>query len=93
MISAYAVSQGTKAPCSVRQTQSALCDCLQVVQLDPVVPQAEAAADAKPSSVVDVIELMAAVLEDSPSNRLTMLQTSGNTSIGHVLDHLQTCWV
>ena len=27
--------------------------------------------------MVDVIELMAAVLEDSPSNRLTMLQTSG----------------
>ena len=27
--------------------------------------------------MVDVVELMAAVLEDSPSNRLTMLQTSG----------------
>ena len=28
--------------------------------------------------MVDVLELMAAVLEDSPSNRLTMLQTSGD---------------
>ena len=64
-----------------------------MVQLDSVSPQAGTALDAKSSSVIDVIELMAAVLEDSPSNRLTMLQTSGNTSTDHMFDHLHNCWV
>ena len=52
---------------------------MQVVQLDSAAAQAGAGPDTEPASVVDVIELMAAVLEDSPSNRLTMLQTSGET--------------
>ena len=51
--------------------------CLvQVAQLDAAVPQAATPGHAEPR-MVDVIELMAAVLEDSPSNRLTMLHTSG----------------
>ncbi len=46
---------------------------LQVVQLD----SAASEASEESTKLVDVLELMAAVLEDSPSNRLTMLQTSG----------------
>lgn len=49
---------------------------VQVAQLDAAAPQTNPAGHADPR-MVDVIELMAAVLENSPSNRLTMLQSSG----------------
>lgn len=49
---------------------------VQVAQLDAAAPQTTTASHADPR-MVDVIELMAAVLENSPSNRLTMLQSSG----------------
>ena len=48
----------------------------QVTQFDADAEQGNA-AETNESSIVRVIELMAAVLEDSPSNRLTMMQTSG----------------
>ena len=46
----------------------------QVAQMDSA---ASVAANEESTSMVDVVQLMAAVLEDSPSNRLNMLQTSG----------------
>lgn len=46
----------------------------QVAQMDSA---ASIAANEESTSMVDVVQLMAAVLEDSPSNRLNMLQTSG----------------
>lgn len=49
---------------------------VQVAQLDAAAPTTATAGHADPR-MVDVIELMAAVLENSPSNRLTMLQSSG----------------
>lgn len=52
---------------------------LQVAQVDSGASQTSSDESTK---MVDVIELMAAVLEDSPSNRLTMLQTSGQTCCG-----------
>ena len=53
---------------------------MQVAQLDSAAPAASSSGSEESTSMVDVAELMAAVLEDSPSNRLTMLQTSGATS-------------
>ena len=53
---------------------------VQVAQLDSVAPVAGSAGSEESTNMVDVAQLMAAVLEDSPSNRLTMLQTSGATS-------------
>jgi len=53
---------------------------VQVAQLDSAAPAASSAGSEESTNMVDVAELMAAVLEDSPSNRLTMLQTSGMTS-------------
>lgn len=53
-----------------------VCLLAQVAQLDGAVPHPATPGHAEPR-MVDVVDLMAAVLEDSPSNRLTMLQTSG----------------
>jgi len=53
---------------------------VQVAQLDTAAPAASSAGSEESTNMVDVAELMAAVLDDSPSNRLTMLQTSGATS-------------
>jgi len=53
---------------------------VQVAQLDSGAAAASSAGSEESTNMVDVAELMAAVLEDSPSNRLTMLQTSGATS-------------
>ena len=75
------IGSATRARWRLTQGSLSFIACLQVVQLDSVAPQAERAADAKSPSVVNVVELMAAVLEDSPSDRLTMLQTAGNTSV------------
>lgn len=64
---------------------------LQVAQVDSGTSQTSSDESTK---MVDVIELMAAVLEDSPSNRLTMLQTSGQTCCVVSLLHpalLQAC--
>lgn len=52
---------------------------VQVTQFD-IGTEQHSPAVADESSLVRVVELMAAVLEDSPSNRLTMLQTSGQLS-------------
>ena len=61
---------------------------LQVAQLDAGLPEAGTSSHPR---MVDVIELMAAVLEDSPSNRLTMLQTPGLAAYACVLLHLMLC--
>ncbi len=53
---------------------------VQVAQLDSGAAAASSAGSEESTNMVDVAELMAAVVEDSPSNRLTMLQTSGMTS-------------
>ncbi|KAL0021859.1 hypothetical protein WJX77_009077 [Trebouxia sp. C0004] len=58
-----------------------------VAQLDSAAPAAGSAGIEEPTNMVDVAELMAAVLEDSPSNRLTMLQTSGMALLGYLLQH------
>lgn len=42
--------------------------------------QQSGSADFDDSKVVNVVELMAAVLEDSPSNRLMMVQMSGQAT-------------
>jgi len=55
------------------------CDVVQVAQLDSAAAAASSAGGEESTNMVDVAELMAAVLEDSPSTRLTMLQTSGMT--------------
>ncbi|KAL3142038.1 hypothetical protein ABBQ32_004670 [Trebouxia sp. C0010 RCD-2024] len=55
-----------------------------VAQLDVGVPHPSTPGHAEPR-MVDVVELMAAVLEDSPSNRLTMLQTAGMALLVYLL--------
>ncbi|DBA78126.1 TPA: hypothetical protein ACH3X2_008097 [Trebouxia sp. C0005] len=61
-----------------------------VAQLDSAAPAASSAGSEESTNMVDVAELMAAVLEDSPSNRLTMLQTPThlNASLLRALESL-----